>query len=1481
MAVLVETTRETARAAPLPGLPFTRADIEQTVPARFEQVARRFPNHVALTGQGRQWTYQELDRRANRIAHAIRERARLGTGCVAYLFDHSPEMVIATLAVLKAGKTYLAIYPAMPATRQTEIVRDVVPELILTTAAFESRAGEMAAGNCPILLLDEIDAGSAEEGPQNEVRPQHPSTLFYTSGTTGRPKGVVKSHRAVLHRVWLSVQHDAVTPVDRQTLLTHCSFSASEADMFGALLNGATLCVFDFASEGLTAFREWLEAEQITLLHPPVLLFRRFLSTLTGENSVPSVRLVALAGDMVLPADVEAWRRHFGSACVLMHRFSTTETGLLCVARIASDTVRDPGVLLAGRPVEDKYLVVVDEAGKPVAPGEIGELVVKSSYIAEGYWQRPGETPPVFEPDPDVPGRRIYRTGDLGRFLSDGSFVFLGRRDRQVRIRGFRVELAEIEAALRLHPSVREVAVVVQDRASNDKQLVAYVVPSPEPQPTRGELRTFLRQKLPPYMIPAGFVFLEALPVTPTGKVDHQALPPPDRRRDLTSTFTEPRNEVERHLVGIWEEFLLVDQVGTRDNFFDLGGNSLLAAQMFARLEERLRIRLPLATLLQAPTIEGLAEAIGEGRGPVAWRSLVAIQPAGSRPPVFALPGVGGNVIIFHDLAGLLGPEQPFYGLQSRGLGGGEEPLTSIEDIAAACLTEMRAVQPEGPYHLVGVCMGAVVAYEMAQQLHAAGQQVGLLTLLEPRPPATTSRGRFRPALRTLAALRLILSRLQLYLQTLGKLRGRQRFGYLRERLEILKQMIAQRDLLLGNRTEFHLEVVRQANLAAVHRHQPRVYPGHAVLMLAEGRKIDSEDDPRLHWSRLAAGGLEVYNVPGDDSGLTLVRPNVEVLAPLVKACLERAQAASPAQPRPHGLREQRPRPKDTVSDALVEQLNICGAEYIFINPGSDIAPIQESIAKFAAQGRRAPGLIFCPHESVALAGAHGYFMMTGRPQVVLVHADVGTQNLGANLHNAQRGRAGVVICAGTAPRTVGGRGRHLDWIQAQINPAGTVQGYVKWHHELAGPDDLHPAIQRAFQVAGAEPAGPVYVTLPKDLLLEPMEVKVTEPQRTLDTAPGTADHSSLVQAAQWLVESERPLILVAYAGRNPKAVTPLVRLADVLAVPVVESRHRVNFPSSHPMHLGYCAYPYAQQADCILIVDHDVPWVPAQGQPSADCRIIHVDIDTLKRDMPLWGFPVDLSIEADSCQALSALAAEVERRLTPADRTRIDARRRVVTAEHDVQRAGWRQRALDLAARRPISPEWAAHCLNELVDSETVVVGEAVSNNPALWHHLDLDSPGTYYQSLGSGLGWGLGAALGAKLASPGKTVICVVGDGSWVFGSPLAAYWAAERCHSPFLTVMFDNQGYAATKEAIRSVAPDGYARKTGEYPACDLPTLPQQYARLAEAMGLWARTVDDPAELLATLQDALTEVRRGRSALVDIRVSSSWAYEQMPDE
>jgi len=1202
-------TTETGEAAlSLDLLPFTRADIEQTVPVRFEQVVRRFPDHIALVGSGQRWTYLDLNKRINRTSHAIKTFTEPGIGCVAFLLDHSPEMVIATLAVLKAAKVYLAIHPGTPATAQREIVRDATPELMLTTAKLESRAREITAGACAVLRLDDIDERYSETNPYALSTPHDPSAIFYTSGTTGQPKGVVKSHRAVLHRVWLSAQHDAIAPGDRQSLLTYCSFAASESDMFGGLLNGATLCVFDIASKGLASFSAWLDEEQITVLHPPVLLFRRFLSTLEGENLFPSIRLVALAGDRVLPSDVEEWKRHFSKSCALTQRFSTTETALLTASRVDPETVPEPGTVLAGRPVADKCLMLIDEAGEAVAAGEVGELVVKSSYIAEGYWRQPEETAAVFKPDPQVPGQRIYRTGDLGRFSDDGSFEFLGRRDHQVKIRGYRVDTREVDSALLQLDEVSEAATITQNE-NDERRLVAFVVLKHGFQLDASAIRGRLRKYLPEWKMPALFQSIPALPTTLTGKVDKQRLQEEVHRTISVASFVPPATPltIEEELAEIWKTTLRLDAVGLDDNFLDLGGDSISTMISVKMIERRYGIRVPHAEFFQNATIRKLADRI---------RATVS---TGDRP---------------------------------------------------------------------------------------------------------------------------------------------------------------------------------------------------AMDRSSEHSALDG----------------------GRQSERQLV---------------------------------------DNVSDGYIELLNTFSVDYIFVNPGSGTAPILESIAKFRAEGRRTPELVLCLHESVTMAAAHGYFMVTGKPQIVLVHVDVGTQNIGANLHNAQRGRAGVVVCAGRTPYTVdsnlpGGRNRYIHWIQEQFNQASSVQGYVKWHYELTCRENLGVAMQRAFQVATTEPAGPVYLTLPREVLMQKMEASLIELERAPTISTPAADPESLSRAAQWLIEADSPLILVAYAGRNPKAVTSLVRLAEALAVPVVESRHRINFPSSHPLHLGFSAARYLQQADCVLILDHDVPWVPAQGRPTSECRIIHMDIDPLKRDIPIWGFPVDLAIQADSSQAVSALAEEIERRLSPADRARIETRRHRVTVEHHAQRALRQQRALDLAARQPIAPEWAAFCVNEIVDEETVVVSEAVTNSPVLWNYLQLDTPGSYYQSLGSGLGWGLGAALGAKLAAPSKTIICTIGDGSWVFSSPIAAYWAAEQHHSPFLTVIFNNQEYAATTEAILTTAPKGYARKTGTYPVCDLPK-PPLYSKLAAAMGLWAETVDEPARLQLALREALAEVRRGRSALVDICVSS----------
>ena len=536
-----------------------------------------------------------------------------------------------------------------------------------------------------------------------------------------------------------------------------------------------------------------------------------------------------------------------------------------------------------GKPIANTRVYVLDAARQPVPVGVVGELWVAGDGLARGYVNRPDLTNQRFvtAPFPEEPDGKLYRTGDMVRYRPDGQLEFIGRCDAQVKIRGYRVELSDIEATLVRHPRVREAAVVTRRGHDGEKSLVAYVV-SDYPLDGR-ELREFCRNTLPSYMVPVAFLALDHLPLTANGKVDRRALPKAEMGVGSAASVT-PRDELERRLAGIWQDVLAVNSLGIRDNFFDIGGHSLLAVRMFARIEQELGVILPLATLFQAPTVEELAAFIRADIHPRATRRLVTIQEGGSQPPLFAVPGVGGHVLGFGELARLLGPDQPVYALQSRGLDGLEAPLTRIEDIAAEFVQEIRALRPNGPYHLLGACMGGVVAYEMAQQLRAAGHEVGLLALLETWPPVTSTDRTLQLNAKARALLHLVGGRLGLYVRGFFRLRGRERLRSVRSRLRRFGQSLVKGDVFRGHRSEFNLLVVTKSNLLALQQYTARVYPGSAVLFRAEGRTVAATDDRRLLWRKLVAGGLHVFTVPGDDSGLMLAQPHVRILAQQLKA---------------------------------------------------------------------------------------------------------------------------------------------------------------------------------------------------------------------------------------------------------------------------------------------------------------------------------------------------------------------------------------------------------------------------------------------------------------------------------------------------------------------------------------------------------------------------------------------------------------------
>jgi amino acid adenylation domain-containing protein len=860
---------------------------DRSVPDLFEDQVDRTPDAVALEFGGTSLTYRELDRRANRLAHHLRDLGVEAERRVGVWMERSVEAIVALLAILKAGGAYVPLDRLSPPERVSLMLRDASVDLVL---AQEELPGDPPGRGVRVIRVDPRArpiGRRPDARPPSGTGPDSLAYVMYTSGSTGAPHGVEATHRGIV-RLVKGTDYARSGPGEVILQLAPLSFDASTFEIWGALLNGGRLAV---APPGVPTIEELgaaLRRHRVTTLWLTAGLFHDVVDH--RIEVLRPLRQLLTGGDVLSPPRVERVLAALPGLRLVNGYGPTEGTTFTCCHRVSSPPPPGRSVPI-GRPIANTRVYVLDRRLRPVPIGAPGELWIAGDGLARGYAGRPELTAERFLVHRLSPAleERLYRSGDLVRWLGDGTLEFLGRLDDQVKLRGYRVEPGEIEATLARHPRVRDVAVAAPRTPDGERRLVAYVVGDGPVDPR--DLRTFLGSRLPEFMVPAAFVALDRLPLTASGKLDRRALPVPDEGVAPVSMADEPRDELERELVGIWQDVLSVSPIGIRDSFFDLGGHSLLAVRMFARLEDRVRVSLPLATLFRAPTIESLAALIRSGSHPAPGRSLVPIQPGGRRPPLFMVPGVGGGVLDYSELAGLLGPDQPFYGLQSRGLDGQEEPLTRIEDIAAEFLREIREVQPAGPYYLAGGCMGGVVAYEMAQQLRAAGQEVGLLALLETwPPPPRSSRRRFGLGGRRLAVLRFVAGRLGLYLRNLARLRGRRRLRFLRERLATLVQMIAARDPFRGDRSELHLQRVTQANLLAFERYEPRPYPGPVVLFRAEGRPLGAKEDRRMAWRELALGGLEVYTMPGDDSGLMLAEPHIRTVAGQLERCLERAR---------------------------------------------------------------------------------------------------------------------------------------------------------------------------------------------------------------------------------------------------------------------------------------------------------------------------------------------------------------------------------------------------------------------------------------------------------------------------------------------------------------------------------------------------------------------------------------------------------------
>ena len=873
----------------------------------FETRVAKAPQAVAVAHGGNTLTYAELNAHANRLAHRLRAHGVGPQALVGICMERSLDLIVGLLGILKAGGAYVPLDPNVPRERLALMLDDAHVAVVLTHAHLRP---QLPAG--PILICLDTDwfeiAAEPDYEPASVTTPDNLIYVIYTSGSSGVPKGVLVSHRSLVNYTQCFNAELQIGPRDRVLQFASVAFDVSAEEVFGALTAGATLVLRDqqMPRSG-SAFLQTCERLGITVLDLPTAFWHELVNGFTPRAlQLPqSVRAVIIGGERALPELTRRWLREVGPTVRTVNMYGPTEATVAATCYDLTNATGDWTEVPIGRPMANVQIYILDAYLQPVPVGVPGELHVGGVGVAKGYLNRPDLTAQKFIPHPfsDDPQARLYKTGDWARYLPDGNIQFLGRVDAQVKLRGFRIEPAEITSALDSYPAVRASHVMAWRQASGDVALGAYVVPrhADRDPPTAAELRRFLSSRLPTYMVPVWFVAVESIPLTSNGKVDLHALPDPSVHGVRESgEYVAPRDETERVMCRVWAEVLGIGRVGLDDNFFEIGGHSLLAARLFARLDKEFGRSLPLGVLFAAPTVRVLAESYRVSSAPQGYSTLVALTTSGSLPAIYAVPGVFGNVIGFAELSRELGLAQPFYGLQSLGLDGMATPLDSIDVMARRYASEIQTIQPHGPYILVGACFGATVAYEMARQLLAAGEEVAFLGLLDPARRMTSEASKnptSTPRLlkRALALGSFVKDRLTLYLE---EMRGRgygDRVTYIARKLGSLGRLLEKDDALEGVQREINQLEVYRANFLALDRYRRKPLSGRlrAVEIFETIRRGSRREGEPSEWGALWEGKVIHHRVLGIDSGDMLIGANARVLAALVAERLRVAREGS------------------------------------------------------------------------------------------------------------------------------------------------------------------------------------------------------------------------------------------------------------------------------------------------------------------------------------------------------------------------------------------------------------------------------------------------------------------------------------------------------------------------------------------------------------------------------------------------------------
>ena len=857
----------------------------KALPYFINECAKKYTNKVAVKFHGRDVTYRELFESSNKLAKILIDHNIKTGDIVGLALDRSPEMLIALLAILKSGAAYIPLDPEYPKDRVDFMLEDSSAKILLTSKKYHNHFTSNAS---EILIEDafaKFDSYTAEE-PNVEVDGNDLAYVLYTSGSTGKPKGVQVRHFNLVNFLLSMQKEPGMSADDKILTVTTISFDIAGLELYLPLICGAeiTLTNSETAKDGRLLF-DMVKNDGITFMQATPYTWRMMLEA-GWEKLLP---LKILCGGEAMPKDL------VGKLTVrtseLWNMYGPTETTIWSAIKLIEN---DENITI-GKPIANTQMYILDENSNNLTDGSIGEIIIAGDGVAAGYLNRPELTAERFIDNPFTgkPGDKMYRTGDLGRYKEDGDIICLGRIDHQVKVRGYRIELEEIEHALIIETDIKQAVVIAREDTPGDPRLVGYIIL--EEELAEKDLKTkiinwqqALLAILPEYMVPDDFVLMQAMPITPNGKIDRKALPVPDYNAvSRLGEYVAPRIEIESQIAEIWQELMGLEKISIYDNFFELGGRSLVAVQIMSRIEKLTGKRLPLATLFEHSTIAQLAVRVKVDSKSITWDSLVPIKPKGSKMPLYIVHGAGLNVLLFNALAMNMDAEQPVYGLQAKGLNGIDEPLDVMEEIAANYIAEIVAQNPTGPYALAGYSLGGTIAYEMVHQLIDMGKEVKMLAVFDTYAKQTDA---YDPVIkRTFNRARLLIMKLLNSFVLLAEDPKRT----LEYKNLVIKRRIIRAYWKLTGKSEkqegffAYDNEIDEASSKAKDNYYQKPLDIVVDLFKAKKRTFYMDDYEFMGWKKFALKGVNVHEIPGEHNTI-FAPPNDKEFAVVLQKCLDR-----------------------------------------------------------------------------------------------------------------------------------------------------------------------------------------------------------------------------------------------------------------------------------------------------------------------------------------------------------------------------------------------------------------------------------------------------------------------------------------------------------------------------------------------------------------------------------------------------------------